>query len=109
MFYNYPQNNSGGYLVPPAQEIIIEADSAEEANRIFYDLDLDHVFCSCCGERWYPCWDNEGGTETPQLSGKDATVPPVPFWEFYREQPPVAIYYRNGEIAITNWAEESRK
>ena len=55
MFYSYHQNNSGGFFCSPAIDVVIEADSAEEANRIaeskglYFDGQGD---CDCCGNRW---------------------------------------------------------
>ena len=55
MFYVYRQNNSGGRFIPPAVDVIVEADSAAEADTIaegvgIYFFGADD--CSCCGFRW---------------------------------------------------------
>ena len=55
MFYVYRQNNSGGSFRPPAVDVIVEADSAAEADTIaegvgiYFDGAGD---CPCCGNRW---------------------------------------------------------
>lgn len=57
--YRYRQNNSGGGHTGPAISVYIEADSADEANRIaeqtqdmYFDDDYE-IDCECCGQRWY--------------------------------------------------------
>lgn len=60
MFYEYRQNNSGGFFHLPAIQVFIEADSMDEANRIaernglYFDGVDDGRDCPCCGDRWYP-------------------------------------------------------
>lgn len=57
-FYEYDQNNSGGFWKLPAISVIIEASSPEEANKIaqengvYFDDKWDDC-PSCCGSRWY--------------------------------------------------------
>lgn len=65
-FFTYSQNNSGGVFCEPAKYVIIEADSADEANRIaednglYFDGCMTGSDCSCCGDRWYRAYDGEG-------------------------------------------------
>lgn len=76
MFYNFRQNNSGGFLSGP-QFVIIEADSAEEANKIAEENDIyfDGVSkgfdCECCGDRWRRVYTDDGDAE-PLIYGKPA-------------------------------------
>ena len=68
-FFRFTQNNSffiGQNLV------IIEADSAAEANRLVLDATSDVYFedrpedCpSCCGPRWSPQQEDEEGDRSP--------------------------------------------
>lgn len=67
MFYFYNQNNSGGGFDLKAENVIVEANSADEANTIaqtvgvyFYgvDEDGDYIDCECCGNRW-DAFENE--------------------------------------------------
>ena len=58
MFYRFYQNNSGGYFTKPAKNIVVEADSQEEAeakflsiNGAYYDPNFN-TDCPCCGSRW---------------------------------------------------------
>ena len=69
MFYTFDQNNSGGQFIGP-NYIIIEADSAEEANTIaqesagvYFNGCEDGIDCECCGDRWYPVFGD--GEEKP--------------------------------------------
>lgn len=63
MFYTFVQNNSGGVFIEPAHYVIVEADSADEANERALDVGIyfngisgGHD-CECCGDRWYPVSD----------------------------------------------------
>lgn len=66
MYFNYRQNNSGGSFVYDeargiSVRVIIEADSADEANAraesigIYFDDSMD---CDCCGSRWSEAYDS---------------------------------------------------
>lgn len=81
MFYTYTQNNSGGSfhfdeLDGITRFVIIEADSAEDANRraeeigIYFDGCDNDIDCDCCGDRWYPAWGGSVAVETPTIYGK---------------------------------------
>lgn len=76
MFYTYHQNNSGGSFKGPAINVIIEADSAFDADRraeehglYWYGADHDGPDCPCCGDRWHQQYGDEGD-EVPSLYGK---------------------------------------
>ena len=75
MFFEFRQNNSGGIFIQPAINVIIEADSAEDANTravdfgLYFDGCSDGRDCSCCGDRWYPQW-NEDGDKRPSHYGE---------------------------------------
>lgn len=55
MWYNFRQNNSGGYWKGPAIYVLIEAETSNKANQIakanglYFDGRGD---CPCCGNRW---------------------------------------------------------
>ena len=61
MIYNFDQNNSGGYYVKPAQNIIVK-DARDEKHAIeialaagmYFDGVADGTDCDCCGVRWVP-------------------------------------------------------
>ena len=78
MFYTYDQNNSGGSFVVDDRvtyTVIVEADSAEEADRIAEDRGIyfdgcdDGRDCPCCGDRWYRQHDGDGD-KAPEIYGK---------------------------------------
>lgn len=54
--YTWRQNNSGGYFTLPALNILVEADSEDEAKEIAvskWGIRFDNPNdCSCCGYRW---------------------------------------------------------
>ena len=62
MFYVYNQNNSGGFYMEPAINVVIEAKSGTEAdltavkNGVYFDPEYIQD-CDCCGTRW----DSFGG------------------------------------------------
>lgn len=78
-FYTFSQNNSGGdfYInkdVGIAEYVIIEAQTADEANDKFRDLGDKcdygfHSYCSCCGERWYDVDEYEAYDEPSVYGG----------------------------------------
>jgi len=74
-FYTFSQNNSGGYFDGP-EYVIIEADSASEANTIalehgiYFDGCQSGHDCSCCGDRWYEAGEY-GATDKPEIYGQD--------------------------------------
>lgn len=63
MFFNFRQNNSGGFYIGP-KNVLVRADTAEQANKkavasghvYFYGV-RDGKDCECCGNRWYQCHD----------------------------------------------------
>ena len=66
MFYYITQNNSGGSFYVDqllCHAMFIEADSVEEAKSIAENLGCywngvdDNIDCPCCGDRWYPSFD----------------------------------------------------
>ena len=75
-FYTFHQNNSGGVWDGP-QYVIIEADSADEANMtamdhgVYYDGVRHGNDCPCCGDRWNEVFDYDA-TDKPEIFGDDA-------------------------------------
>ena len=71
-FYTFNQNNSGGEY-HGVKNIIIEADSAEQANNlsfqhgIYFDGCDRGIDCSCCGDRWSPVRESDG-RQKPRVS-----------------------------------------
>lgn len=78
MWYQFNQNNSGGSFVTDemvCHRVFIEANSAEEANKIAIDMGIyfDGVSggldCGCCGDRWYEQFGD--GISFPYDYGQD--------------------------------------
>lgn len=104
MFYTYNQNNSGGAFEETsgiAQFVIIEANSADEANEraidagIYFDEEYQ-IDCDCCGTRWDTFWGNPD--EVPSVYGD-----PVADGEIYMRYPawtsPAGyIHYLDGRV-----------
>ena len=108
MFYLYDQNNSGGSfdydpVLGIAENVFIEADSADDANdkmeSLIGDWDSGHGgYCPCCGGRWYPCGDDDG-TETPERYGENVIdSPPKPFLNSAPHA--TAIHYKDGRVVM---------
>lgn len=101
MFFTFSQNNSGGAF-EGFQFVIIEADSANEANNLAesHDIYFDGVSkgmdCSCCGDRWARKWFDDEGKEMPEIYGEPPEVSAVDPDNWY----PVtyAIYYKDGRV-----------
>src|SRR5262245_57822169 len=76
MFYEFSQNNSGGYFVNHPEKGIghtvwVEADDACHANAraviigLYFDGCRTGVDCTCCGDRWHRQWGDEQGVKAP--------------------------------------------
>ena len=91
-FYTFSQNNTGGRFIGPAQFVIIEADSAEQANSIADNNDLyfdgigDGRDCPCCGDRWHSV-DKSDGKLKPKIYGKN----PEEYESIWKEVPTFII------------------
>lgn len=82
MFFTFIQNNSGGRFDidhDVSKYVIIEADSADEANQIaedragiYFDGCESGADCDCCGDRWYRQWGADEGTAQPEIYGQPA-------------------------------------
>lgn len=104
-FFTYNQNNSGGQFVYDpdlglSHFVIIEADNEEHANAlaeikgIYFDgcdKDLD---CSCCGDRWYKAWHNDGKPE-PMIYDQPVLKATLIKWIDGYE---VFVHYANGVV-----------
>ena len=108
MFYEFHQNNSGGSFRPPAINVIVEADSANDANRraediglYWYGADHDGPDCPCCGDRWYQQYQDSDGDDVPSLYGKsvkgEETKSDLYEW-LGGDTPWIKIYYKDGSV-----------
>lgn len=105
-FYSFGQNNSGGFWKDPAIQLIIEASSYSEAEKIAYDYGVyfngcdEGIDCECCGDRWSTSWNEEGFDKPGVYTSGD--------WEEHRRRAPqdrvpsLMIVYANGEIKKYN-------
>ena len=72
-YYTYRQNNSGGSFVSPAMNVVIKAETPEQAdtiaiaNGIYFD-DNYEIDCSCCGTRWDRAGDWMASDVVPDVS-----------------------------------------
>jgi hypothetical protein len=78
-FYQFRQNNSGGFFCYSddgiGKYVIIEAHDASEANKraeqigLYFNGVEDNIDCDCCGNRWYRTDESEGD-EVPSIYGE---------------------------------------
>lgn len=77
-WYRFHQNNSGGYLIGPAENVHIEAIDAEHACGraeevgIYFNGVRDGKDCPCCGDRWYRPYEDP--TDVPMNYECDGPV-----------------------------------
>lgn len=111
MFYTYRQNNSGGSFKITKKIkhfVIIEADSAKEANKkaehigIYFDGVEKELDCPCCGDRWHKVLEQDG-MEKPEIYGEDASS----YLAFRRQlfcglstKEKVIVYYKDGKVEV---------
>lgn len=95
MFYHIHQNNTCGFIFEDqklAEDLLIEADSADEANNFAETLgiEFDVVECPCCDLRW----DCAG--ERWKFSS------PMAFFERepWAKDSSYRIYFKNGKITM---------
>lgn len=80
MFYTFRQNNSGGSWHTPAITVIVEANTAREANEraetagVYFNGVMSGQDCECCGSRWWEQYDDENCTKTPTLWGEEINL-----------------------------------
>ena len=101
-YFTYHQNNSGGTFEvndTVGHEVIIEADSAADANYrasnhgLYFDGVNSGQDCGCCGDRWSPV-DDSDGTPAPMIYASSA-------YEYMPGYPyiiNVIIYHKKGVV-----------
>lgn len=101
MFYTFSQNNSGGSFVQDeniSHYVIIEANSAEEANRLAERKGLyfdGYGDCSCCGNRWSEAWYDEGD-DVPTIYGE--SVSEYVAIRAWMDEYETVVHYLSGEV-----------
>ncbi len=111
-WFNYRQNNSGGSFVKNDDvsiNVVIQATSLKEANRIaedragvYFDGVRKGYDCSCCGDRWYRPWE-EDGMEIPTtfVTIEDwAEDTAQDSWEPKSGESAVILYYADGAKTV---------
>jgi len=104
MFFNFRQNNSGGFHIGP-ENVCVRANCAEEANKkaiesglIYFNGVREGKDCDCCGDRWskvhdfeakeFPCYYEDAPYEIPDLDSEYAgwvAVKILDWDDFYKE------------------------
>lgn len=102
MFFQFRQNNSGGYFVHDDKrgisvEVWVEADDEAEAVQraeeigLYFDGAGD---CPCCGDRWYSsCWDSQ---EEPPAVVRGYT-------KWMKGDPEGYVHFKNGVVYSMAW------
>ena len=108
MFYHFSQNNSGGsfdWSEGLGHHVVVEAGSADEANTKLESLGgyFDGVGdCPCCGDRWYPLYDNKGTAEPTVYDSpaKDYFTAGgfLFFWGKAPDHAEIVIHYLDGRV-----------
>ncbi len=95
MFYRFRQNNSGGYFMPPAIHVYVEADNDEQAVETFTSIEgvyLDsYRDCSCCGGRWDEYISDTYSTEYEVLRAIEEEIKDRWSWSVKKEKIPYAF------------------
>lgn len=88
-FFHFNQNNSGGSFSLTdnlTHHVVVEAHDAAHANlRLtqlggYFDGCSMGRDCDCCGDRWYPQWDDKDGDPEPTVYGKPVSAETVGTW-----------------------------
>ncbi len=75
-FFQFTQNNSGGFFVGDYKYLLIEADTIQQANSFailngaYFDGVADGRDCDCCGDRWNRAKSYHPKYATPLLYGR---------------------------------------
>jgi hypothetical protein len=108
-FFEYNQNNSGGgfdvdHAAGLSHIVIIEADSADEANRKAEDIGLyfnGWGDCSTCGNRWYEASDYDAD-DVPSHYGtpiQDIEWGPFPLAsKWIRDGAEAYVHFKDGKF-----------
>ena len=107
MFFTYDQNNSSGVFKEPAMYVIVEADSAVEANHVAEAVDVyfdgceKGIDCGCCGDRWHEEWSDNAGTGIPSIYDQPVSEYQNKFRQDWADKdgiPLVMVFYANGTV-----------
>lgn len=119
MFYDFNQNNSGGYFVTNdklCHRLFIEADSedeavkkAEELGCYWYGVEKG-IDCACCGDRWDKDWIDAVPLDKYRTEGYDTWRHGILYFNNIEEyaqyfandygwtSPDARIFYKDGTV-----------
>lgn len=104
LWYQFRQNNSGGYWDINEKvgiEVWVEAANAKGAERVTEELGLfegGSGNCPCCGDRWYFWLDDDDGEVAPNIGAKN-------IWGHDNRVNVCHLYFANGEHVACNFIE----
>jgi hypothetical protein len=116
MFFTFSQNNSGGGFdfdeaAGISEYVIVEADSAEDANEraesigLYFDGDGD---CECCGNRWSAQWVGyDRGDEVPSIYDEPVESATV-LIKWMGDNPEAFVHYADGRVTAHHLPREQR-
>jgi hypothetical protein len=76
-FFQFTQNNSGGFTVGDYEYLLIEADTIQQANSFailngaYFDGVDKGMDCDCCGDRWKRVESYHSSYAFPLLYGRE--------------------------------------
>jgi hypothetical protein len=106
-WYEYNQNNSGGYFVEPAQRVWVQGVDANDIVRRFESLDIDESFCDCCGLRWHHPFGDDDLTDEPEYYGEKLSALTEKPRQFGNEVPFGCLVYVDGTTKILTINEDN--
>lgn len=105
-FYQWNQNNSGGFFVVDdklCHRIIIEASTLDEAEQKAFDMGVyyngceDGTDCDCCGDRWYDADTVDIPSEYHPCDNVEDYAQKLANYYGWTT-PDIRIFYKNGEV-----------
>jgi hypothetical protein len=109
-FYEFRQNNTGGrfyYSDTLGETVVVEAYSPGDANTRFEAIGgyfngcSDGSDCSCCGDRWYPQWDDDKGDSINEIIEAHKPRPDAEY-SYQREGRQLVVHYLDGRVEWHN-------
>lgn len=106
-WFEFSQNNSGGYFIDNddvCETVFIQARNAREAvNMAEILFEPYSEYCGCCGERWSYYVGDSDGTDTPMIYGEsiyEATA------GMFREK--CILRYADGRVERVKYKKEQK-
>ena len=106
-WYTVSQNNSGGYMINNdyvTDYIAVQAKDNIEAERILNRIVEDYSeWCECCGERWWPYFSEDDGTDVPMIYDKPLSEVKR---SFYRKE--IILYHYDGRRQLVKFTADEK-